>query len=79
MANMEVNFILEKEEEKAKELMIDDLASEFVDYLSETFEDEADEELVNNWLNERYKTFVLALGDESDKVIQDFKTNIAYL
>lgn len=76
---MEVNFILEKEEEKAKELMIDDLASEFVDYLSETFEDEADEELVNNWLNERYKTFVLALGDESDKVIQDFKTNIAYL
>ena len=76
---MEVNFILEKEEEKAKELMIDDLASEFVDYLSETFEDEADEELVNNWLNERYKTFVLALGDKADKVIQDFKTNIAYL
>jgi hypothetical protein len=79
MANMEVNFILEKEEEKAKELMIDDLASEFVDYLSETFEDEADEELVNNWLNERYKLFVLALGDKADKVIQDFKTNIAYL
>lgn len=74
-----MDYIIQREEERNNKAIIDNIASEFIDYLAENFEYEANEEKVNEWLNERYELIKQATGDKADRTIKEFKENLAYL